>query len=50
MAKNIHDQNRTYINNHGTYEQIFNNIKNIEHKEFLGCAMTLSNNIFNLTN
>ena len=47
--KNIHDQNRTYINNHGTYEQIFNNIKNIEHKEFLGCAMTLSNNIFNLT-
>lgn len=47
--RKYHNSNRIFGNNKGTYKQIFNNIKNIDHKEFLGCAMTLSNNVFNLT-
>ncbi len=47
--RRYHDNNRVFVNNKGTYKEIFHNIKNIKHKEFLGCAMTLSNDVFDLT-
>lgn len=44
----VHDLYRRDINNKPTYKRILNNVSNIVHREFLGCAVTLTNNVFSL--
>lgn len=38
-----HDANRVNKKQEGTYKQIINNVKNIKHREYLGVAVTLTN-------
>lgn len=47
-SKKVHDSNRVFINNKGTFNSIIKNLKHIKRKEFLGCAVTISNNVFSL--
>jgi uncharacterized protein len=39
----MHDANRVSNKQEGTYKQIIKNIKNIKHREYLGAAVTLTN-------
>ena len=43
-TKKIHDKNRAFRDVSGSFDKIIKNIEDIEHKEFLGCAVTLTNN------
>ena len=43
-TKKIHDKNRAFRDGSGSFDKIIKNIEDIEHKEFLGCAVTLTNN------
>lgn len=47
-TKRVHDSNRVFSNNKGTFKSIIKNLNNITKKEFLGCAVTISNNVFSL--
>lgn len=38
-----HDANRVNMKQEGTYRQIIKNVKNIKHREYLGVAVTLTN-------
>ncbi len=44
----IHNKHRKTKSNEDTYEIIINNVKNIEHHEYVGCATTLTNDVFSL--
>ncbi len=44
----IHDANRVNKKQEGTYKQIIKNVKNIKHREYLGVAVTLTNEKMNL--
>ncbi len=44
----VHDSKRKYIDEQGTYLDIMKNVAAIEHKEFLGVAVTITNEIFPL--
>ena len=46
--KEIHDLNRRDCFGQITYDKIISNVLNIEHREFLGCAVTLSSKVFSL--
>lgn len=46
--KEIHNANRVKQDGSPTYDLIIKNIKKIKHKEYLGCAMTITNNPYNL--
>jgi uncharacterized protein len=41
--KETHDANRVNKKQEGTYKQIIKNVKNIKHREYLGVAVTLTN-------
>jgi len=41
--KNAHDTNRVNAKQEGTYKQIIKNVRNIKHREYLGAAVTLTN-------
>lgn len=41
--KDTHDANRVNKKQEGTYKQIIRNVKNIKHREYLGAAVTLTN-------
>jgi uncharacterized protein len=41
--REIHDANRVNAKQEGTYSQIIKNVKNIKHREYLGAAVTLTN-------
>lgn len=43
-----HDKHRKFLNGADTYEKIMQNIRKIERREFLGCAITITNDSFNL--
>ena len=47
--KAAHDLYRKTINGESSYDLIMNNIRLIKNKEFLGCAITLSDYVFDLT-
>lgn len=47
-SKEIHNQNRVKQDGSPTYDLIIKNIKKIKHREYLGCAMTITNNPYNL--
>ena len=47
--KHIHNKNRKSANDGETYDLLLNNIKKIKHREFLGAAVTLTNDVFDLT-
>ncbi|MBE6143884.1 MAG: radical SAM protein [Erysipelotrichaceae bacterium] len=44
----IHDLHRKTINGEKTYQKILNNVKNIEHHEYVGAATTLTKDVFSL--
>ncbi len=41
--KKAHDTNRVNAKQEGTYKQIIKNVKNIKHRDYLGVAVTLTN-------
>lgn len=47
--EHIHDMHRKYKNGNGSYSTIISNIKQIRHRDYIGCAITLTNDIFSLT-
>ena len=47
--RQIHNKNRINADGSKTYDLILNNIKKIKHKEFLGAAVSLTNDVFDLT-
>ena len=46
--KEIHDTYRKDVNGKGSYDIILENIKGIENMKYIGCAVTLTNNMFSL--
>lgn len=44
----IHDKHRKDLKNNGTYDVIMNNLQRIENKDYIGCAVTLTNDVFSL--
>ncbi len=44
----VHDSKRKYVDGRGTYLDIMKNVAAIEHKEFLGVAVTITNEVFPL--
>ncbi len=44
----VHDANRKFVDGKGTYSTIMKNVESIEHKEFLGCAVTITKDVFPL--
>ncbi len=46
--KYIHDKHRKDIFGGPTFEKIMDNIKKIEHREYIGCAATITNDVFPL--
>lgn len=46
--KLVHDLYRTDLNGNSTFETIINNVLAIEHREYVGCAATLTNMVFPL--
>ncbi len=47
-TKKNHDLHRKTKSNKPTYNLIMKNIKKIENSEYIGCALTITNNVFNL--
>ncbi len=43
-----HDSHRKFINGVGTYSSIMRNISAINHREYLGCAVTITKEVFPL--
>lgn len=48
-AKSVHDLYRRDIYGNGTFDKIIRNVLSIKHSEYVGCAATLTNNVFPLT-
>lgn len=48
--KKLHNANRIDRGGKGTFDTIIKNIKNIEHREFLGAAVTMSNENIDIVN
>lgn len=46
--KIIHDKHRKDLFENGTYNVIMNNIYNIKNRDYIGCAVTLTNDVFSL--
>lgn len=47
--ENIHNKNRTFLSKKkNNYRLIINNIKKIKYKEFLGCSVVLTNEVFSI--
>lgn len=46
--KNVHDKHRTNFFGQPTFELILNNIKRIGNREYIGCATTITNDVFPL--
>lgn len=44
----IHDMHRKYKNGYGSYSTIIKNLKQIKHRDYVGCAITLTNDVFSL--
>ena len=44
----IHNLHRKTIKDEDTYDTIINNVKNIEHHDYVGCATTLTSDVFSL--
>jgi len=47
--REIHDENRRTFTGEKTYDRIISNVKRIEHREYVGCAATLTSHVFPLT-
>jgi len=47
--KKTHDTNRLNAKQEGTYKQVIKNVKNIKHRDYLGAAVTLTNENMSLT-
>ena len=48
--KYVHDLHRKNIKGEKTYDSIITNIESIENKEYVGCAITITNEVFDLEN
>jgi len=48
--KKNHDLHRKTRNGSPTYDLIIKNIKSIKFRDYIGCAITITNNVFNLVN
>lgn len=46
--KHVHDKHRKDAFGQPTFEKILDNIKGIEHREYIGCAATITNDVFPL--
>lgn len=46
--KENHDMYRKDVKGNGTYDLILGNIKKIKNRKYIGCAVTLTNNVFSL--
>jgi len=46
--KHNHDLHRKTINGSPTYDLIMKNIKSIKFRDYIGCAITITNDVFNL--
>lgn len=47
-SKSVHDLYRKDKNGKGTFDTIINNVIAIKHREYVGCAATLTNRVFSL--
>lgn len=48
--KKIHDQNRIDRGGNGTFDKIMKNVKAIKHRDFVGAAVTISNDNIDIVN
>ncbi len=46
--KLVHDSHRQFVNGAGTYSSITRNVSAIDHREYLGCAVTITKEVFPL--
>lgn len=47
--KEVHDRYRKNVKGDGTYDSIIKNILSIKHREYVGCAATLTNDVYDLS-
>jgi len=47
-AKRVHDAHRKTMEGKGTYDLAISHIANIENRDYIGCAATLTKNVFSL--
>lgn len=46
--KENHDTYRVYANGRGSFDDIVKNIKSIKHRQYVGCAITITKTVFSL--
>ena len=47
-CKNNHDTHRKDVDGNGTYDLIMKNVSNIKERKYLGCAVTITNDVFDI--